>query len=157
MSLRLVKRNKSSKAVWRWGRGCPRKCLVAPLQPPRSRQSGSPTPNAHSTGWGVGAGACFGPARQPHGVEGSGQGCGRRLRTGAFGGSAPKAQAGGARPGRLVAAPSELDPVLAALTGLSRVGFPHPAPLPLSEQVLRADVSAPAKPSTLFLNGSQLG
>lgn len=79
MSLRLVKRNKSSKAVWRWGRGCPWKCLVAPLQPPRSRQSGSPTPNAHSTGWGVGAG----PASVPPGslTEWKGQ---DRVAEGAF-------------------------------------------------------------------------
>lgn len=36
--------------------------------------------------------------------------------------------------------------------------LPSPCPLlPLSEQVLRADVSAPSKPPTLFLKGSQLG
>lgn len=109
-----------------------------------------PTPQAG------GVGACSCPARQPRGVEGSGQDYGSRLGSGEAGGRHPTAQTRGARPGRPVAA-SEPDSVPAALTGSSRGQVPSPRlPLPLSQQVLRADVSAPSKLPTLFLNLSQL-
>lgn len=85
-----------------------------------------PTPQAG------GVAACFCPARQPRGVEGSGQDCGSRLGSGEAGGRLPNAQTRGARPGRPVAA-SELDSVPAALTGSSRGQVPAPRlPLPLS-------------------------
>lgn len=157
MSIRLVKRKKSSKGVWRWGRGCPRKCLVAPVQPPRSRESGSPTPNAHSTGWWAGAGACFCPARQPHGVEGSGH-----IAEGAF-----ALERSGAVPPRLRPEGHVLGVWWQLLLSWTGPGgalrpqqgqLPSPCPLlPLSEQVLRADGRAPSKLPTLFLKGSQLG
>lgn len=116
---------------------------------------GSPIPNAHCIGrWG---GGLLLP-RQAASRGGRFRTSLRKpvLAVGRRGGSLPKAQTRGARPGRPVAA-CEGDSVAAALTGSSRGQVPSPClPLPLSQRVLRADVSAPSKLPTLFLNLWQL-